>query len=68
MTEQLSFLEYFKRKYNIPNLEDFVSLFYISLLCAIIIYCSLKFEPNLCAFRVLFLFYNRLFGIFCNAS
>ncbi len=57
MTEQLSFLEYFKRKYNIPNLEDFVSLFYISLLCAIIIYCSLKFEVlqmTLVIFVVLF--------------
>ena len=44
MEEKLSILQYFKRKYNIPYLEDIVALFYLSILCAIIIYLSMKFE------------------------
>ena len=44
MDEKLSILQYIKRKYNIPYLEDIVALFYISLLCSIIIYLSMKFE------------------------
>ena len=42
--QQLSILQYLRKKYNIPNLEDIVALFYLSILCAIIIYLSLKFE------------------------
>ena len=44
MDENLSILQYLKKKYNIDNLEDIVSLFYLSLLCSIIIYLSMKFE------------------------
>ena len=44
MEDKLSILQYFKRKYNIPYLEDIISLFYLSLLCSIIIYLSMKFE------------------------
>jgi hypothetical protein len=44
MDENLSILQYFKKKYNIDHLEDIVSLFYLSLLCSIIIYLSMKFE------------------------
>jgi Flp pilus assembly protein TadB len=40
----LSILDYFKKKYNIENLENMVSLFYLSLLCSIIIYLSTHFE------------------------
>ncbi len=40
----LSILQYIKKKYNIPYLEDIVALFYLSLLCSIIIYLSMKFE------------------------
>ena len=42
--QKLSILQYIKKKYNIPYLEDIVSLFYLSLLCSIIIYLSMKFE------------------------
>ena len=44
MDEKLSILQYIKKKYNISYLEDIVSLFYLSLLCSIIIYLSMKFE------------------------
>jgi ABC-type bacteriocin/lantibiotic exporter with double-glycine peptidase domain len=44
MDEKLSILQYIKKKYSIPYLEDIVSIFYLSLLCAIIIYLSMKFE------------------------
>jgi len=44
MSEKLSIIDYFKKKYNIQNLEDIVALFYLSLLCSIIIYLSMKFE------------------------
>jgi hypothetical protein len=44
MEQQLSILQYLKRKYNISFLEDIVALFYLSLLCSIIIYLSMKFE------------------------
>ena len=40
----LSILQYIKKKYNIEYLEDIVSLLYLSLLCSIIIYLSMKFE------------------------
>jgi hypothetical protein len=42
--QKLSILQYIKKKYNIQYLEDIVSLFYLSLLCSIIIYLSMKFE------------------------
>jgi hypothetical protein len=44
MNDSLSILQYIKKKYNIPYLEDIVALFYLSLLCSIIIYLSMKFE------------------------
>ena len=44
MDENLSILQYIKRKYNIIYLEEIISLFYLSLLCSIIIYLSMKFE------------------------
>lgn len=44
MSESLSIVDYFKKKYNIQNLEDIVALFYLSMLCSIIIYLSMKFE------------------------
>ncbi len=44
MDQNLSILQYLKKKYNISYLEDIVSLFYLSLLCSIIIYLSMKFE------------------------
>ena len=40
----LSIIQYFKKKYDISYLEDIVALFYLSLLCSIIIYLSMKFE------------------------
>jgi hypothetical protein len=44
MENNLSILQYIKKKYNIQYLEDIVALFYLSLLCSIIIYLSMKFE------------------------
>jgi ABC-type bacteriocin/lantibiotic exporter with double-glycine peptidase domain len=44
MDENLSILQYFKKKYNINYIEDIVAVFYLSLLCSIIIYLSMKFE------------------------
>ena len=44
MEENLSILQYIKKKYNIEYLEDIIALFYLSLLCSIIIYLSMKFE------------------------
>jgi len=44
MSDNLSILQYLKKKYDIPFLEEIVSLFYLSLLCSIIIYLSMKFE------------------------
>ena len=44
MDYNISILQYFKKKYNLNYLEDIVSLFYLSLLCSIIIYLSMKFE------------------------
>ena len=44
MDENLSILQYIKKKYDLQNLEDIVALFYLSLLCSIIIYLSMKFE------------------------
>ena len=40
----LSIIQYLKKKYDISYLEDIVALFYLSLLCSIIIYLSMKFE------------------------
>jgi hypothetical protein len=44
MEGSLSILQYIKKKYNISHLEDIVAVFYLSLLCSIIIYLSMKFE------------------------
>jgi hypothetical protein len=44
MEEKLSILQYIKKKYKIDHLEDIISIFYLSLLSAIIIYLSMKFE------------------------
>jgi hypothetical protein len=44
MDQNLSILQYIKKKYNITYLEDLIALFYLSLLCSIIIYVSMKFE------------------------
>jgi hypothetical protein len=44
MEEKLSILQYIKKKYNITYLEDIIALFYLSLICSIIIYLSMKFE------------------------
>jgi hypothetical protein len=44
MNENLSILQYIKKKYHIDHIEDIVSVFYLSLLCSIIIYLSMKFE------------------------
>ena len=41
---KISFIDYFKQKYDIPYLEEIISLLYISLLVSIIIYLSSKFE------------------------
>ena len=40
----VSFIDYFKNKYNITNLEEIISLLYLSLLISIVIYLSSKFE------------------------
>jgi hypothetical protein len=42
--EKLSIIDYIKKKYDIEYLEDIISLIYLSLLCSIIIYLSMKFE------------------------
>jgi ABC-type bacteriocin/lantibiotic exporter with double-glycine peptidase domain len=42
--EKLSIIDYIKKKYNIEHLEDIIALIYLSLLCSIIIYLSMKFE------------------------
>lgn len=44
MQENLSIIQYIKNKYKISYLEDIIALFYLSLLCSIIIYLSMKFE------------------------
>ena len=44
MEHNISILQYIKKKYNINYLEEIISLFYVSLLCSIIIYLSMKFE------------------------
>ena len=44
MENNLSILQYIKKKYNITYLEDIIALFYLSLLSSIIIYLSMKFE------------------------
>ena len=40
----ISFIDYFKKKYNLTNLEEIISLLYLSLLISIVIYLSSKFE------------------------
>jgi len=40
----VSFIDYMKNKYNLTNLEEIISLLYLSLLISIVIYLSSKFE------------------------
>ena len=40
----VSFIDYFKKKYNLSNLEEIISLLYLSILISIVIYLSSKFE------------------------
>ncbi len=57
MDYNLSIIQYIKKKYDISNLEDIIALLYLSLLCSIIIYLSMKFEViqmTLIIFIVLF--------------
>lgn len=42
--QNLSIIDYIKKKYNIEYLEDIIAIIYLSLLCSIIIYLSMKFE------------------------
>jgi len=42
--QNLSIIDYIKKKYNIEYLEDIIAIFYLSLLSSIIIYLSMKFE------------------------
>jgi ABC-type multidrug transport system fused ATPase/permease subunit len=39
----ISWIDYIKKKYNIPYLEHIIYLFLLSLICSIIIYLSLNF-------------------------
>ena len=41
---KISFIDYFKHKYDIENLEEIISLLYLSLLISIVIYIASKFE------------------------
>ncbi len=41
--KNISWIDYIKRKYDIDNLEDIISVFYLSLLGALIIYISFEF-------------------------
>lgn len=41
---KISFIDYFKQKYNLPYLEEIISLLYLSILVSIIIYLCSKFE------------------------
>ena len=63
MDEKLSILQYFKKKYNIDNLEDIVSLFYLSLLCSIIIYLSMKFEVIQMTFIIFIILFFSMYLI-----
>lgn len=52
MEDSLSILQYIKKKYSINNLEEIVSLFYLSMLFSIIIYLSMRFEVIQMAFMI----------------
>tara|TARA_B110000037_G_scaffold220947_1_gene290286 strand:+ start:1494 stop:1799 length:306 start_codon:yes stop_codon:yes gene_type:complete len=41
---KISFIDYIKHKYDIENLEEIISLLYLSLLISIVIYIASKFE------------------------
>jgi hypothetical protein len=41
--EYISWIDYIKKKYNIPYLENVIYLLLLSLICSIIIYLSLYF-------------------------
>tara|TARA_A100001015_G_C14703779_1_gene599316 strand:+ start:329 stop:631 length:303 start_codon:yes stop_codon:yes gene_type:complete len=40
----ISFLDYFKKKYNIENLENIIAIFYLSFILSIVLYLSNKYE------------------------
>lgn len=44
MYSNISFIDYFKQKYNIPNLDIYIGLLYLSLMASIIIYASTHFK------------------------
>lgn len=41
--ENVSWIDYIQKKYEIDNLDDIITLIYLSLLCSIIIYISFYF-------------------------
>jgi FtsH-binding integral membrane protein len=43
MNENISWIDYIKKKYKIEHLEEYISLFFLSLLGSIIIYISFQF-------------------------
>ena len=61
MDYNISILQYFKKKYNIENLEEIISLFYISLLSSIIIYLSMKFEVIQMTFIIFIILFFSIF-------
>lgn len=44
MDYNISIIDYFKKKYNIENLESLVSIFYLCLILSILLYLSTKHE------------------------
>ncbi len=43
MNENISWIDYIKRKYKIEHLDEYISLFFLSLLGSLIIYISFQF-------------------------
>lgn len=44
MDYNISIIDYFKRKYNIENLESIIALFYFCLILSIVLYLASKHE------------------------
>jgi hypothetical protein len=63
MEDNLSILQYIKKKYDISNLEDIIALFYLSLLCSIIIYLSMKFEVIQMTFIIFIILFFAMYLI-----
>ena len=63
--EKISWIDYIQKKYEIDNLDDIITLIYLSLLCSIIIYISFYFpviHTAIIIFVVLFTcFTHRMF-------